>query len=245
MFAQINHPNWGWGLTAEDIARVRGLGFLEIYNGHPGMNNLGDAAHLGAERMWDVALTLRLATLGLPPLFALAVDDAHHFHALAPGKSNAGRGWVMVRSPHLTPESIVHAMAEGDFYASTGVVLTDVRRHADRLALEIAADPGVSYVIQFIGTRRGFNAASEPLPTAPGEPAPTVPHRRYGSDIGTVLAETRGTSAVYRLQGDELYVRARIVSSQPKPNGSVAGEFECAWTQPLVPAASNPPLPSP
>jgi hypothetical protein len=49
-----------------------------------------------------------------------------------------------------------------------------------------------------------------------------------------VLSEVTGTSATYRLRGDEIYVRARVISSKPKVNGSVANEFETAWTQPLV-----------
>ena len=49
-----------------------------------------------------------------------------------------------------------------------------------------------------------------------------------------VLAEVKGVSANYVLKGDEIYVRAKIVSSKPKENGSVAGEVETAWTQPLV-----------
>jgi hypothetical protein len=39
------------------------------------------------------------------------------------------------------------------------------------------------------------------------------------------------------MRGDEIYVRARVISSKAKVNGSVAEEFEMAWTQPLVHAA--------
>ena len=49
-----------------------------------------------------------------------------------------------------------------------------------------------------------------------------------------MLAEVAGPHAAYTLRGDEIYVRAKIISSKPKPNASVAGEFETAWTQPLV-----------
>lgn len=49
-----------------------------------------------------------------------------------------------------------------------------------------------------------------------------------------MLAEVKGTRASYTFKGDELYVRAKIISSKAKPNASVAGEVECAWTQPLV-----------
>ena len=38
----------------------------------------------------------------------------------------------------------------------------------------------------------------------------------------------------YAIQGDEIYVRAKIVSSKVKTNPGVTGEVECAWTQPVV-----------
>jgi hypothetical protein len=44
----------------------------------------------------------------------------------------------------------------------------------------------------------------------------------------------KGATASYTLRGDEIYVRARVISSKAKVNGSVANEFETAWTQPVV-----------
>ena len=75
--------------------------------------------------------------------------------------------------------------------------------------------------------------ASELIPPAPNEKR-TLPHRRYSKDVGAVLAEVAGTTASYALKGDEIYVRAKVISSKPKVNGSVAGEFETAWVQPVV-----------
>ena len=49
-----------------------------------------------------------------------------------------------------------------------------------------------------------------------------------------MLAEVTGATASYTLKGDEIYVRAKIVSSKAKPNASIPGEVECAWTQPVV-----------
>ena len=62
----------------------------------------------------------------------------------------------------------------------------------------------------------------------------TRPHHRYSKDVGAVLAEVQGPTATYTLRGDEIYVRARVISSKAKVNGSVADEYEMAWTQPLV-----------
>jgi hypothetical protein len=239
MFIHLNHPNFVWGVTAEELMQVHHGKFFEVYNGHPGVHNAGDAAHLSNEEIWDVVLTRRLAELKLDVMYGIGVDDSHNYHEQMLGKSNAGRGWVMVRARHLTPESIMLAMEAGDFYATSGVVLRDVTRTATTLALEIQPEPGVSYVTQFIGTRRGYDPASQLLPPREGDAAAakTLPHRRYSKDVGAVLAEVKGTTASYTLRGDELYVRARVISTKPKVNGSVAEEFEMAWTQPVVGAA--------
>jgi hypothetical protein len=187
--------------------------------------------------MWDALLAKRLTTPGLEIMYGLAVDDSHNYQVFGPGRHNPGRGWIMVRAKHLTAESIIAAMEAGDFYASTGITLSDVRREDGRLVVEIQGEPGVTYTTQFIGTRRGFDPRTEVIPTPAGQVRVTHPHRRYHPDVGAVFAEARGTRAEYRWKGDEIYVRAKIVSSKPKENAGVPGELETAWTQPLVNAA--------
>ncbi|MBL9129268.1 MAG: hypothetical protein JNL97_16580 [Verrucomicrobiales bacterium] len=233
MFPHVNHPNYGWAITAEELMQIRGENFFEVYNGHPSVQNLGDASHAGMERVWDIVLTWRLAVLGLPPMYGLAVDDSHNYHAHALGKSNPGRGWVVVRAPFLTPEHIVRALEAGDFYASSGVALRDIRRRGSRIEIAIDAQPGVTYRTRFVGTRKGFDASNEPVRTAQGD-ALRITHR-YGKDVGAVLAEVEGTNPEYTFRGDEWYVRATVVSSRPKANPAEAGEFETAWTQPFLP----------
>jgi hypothetical protein len=234
MFAHINHPNFRWGITAEELTQVKRQRFFEVYNGHPGVNNEGDAARLSMDAMWDVMLTRRLTELKLPLVYGVGVDDSHHYHEMAIGKSNPGRGWVMVRAKHLTAESIVNAMEAGDFYSTSGVTLNDVKREKNQLSVAVKPEAGVTYRIQFIGTRKGTPISSELIPLPKDQPQRTLPHRRYSKDIGAVLNEVNGASATYTLRGDEIYVRAKIISSKPKVNGSVAQEFETAWTQPLV-----------
>ncbi len=231
MILHLNHPNFGWGVTAEELMQVSGERFFEVYNGHPTVNDPGDAIHASTERMWDIILTWRLAVLNTGPIYGLAVDDAHNYHKLAPNKSNAGRGWVMVKARHLTPESLILALEAGDFYASSGVTLTDITRQGGMLSLRIAAEPGVTYRTEFIGTRKDFDRTNEPVRNAAGEKL-RVTHR-YSDEIGTVLATVEGPEASYILKGDELYVRARVISSKLKANAVHKNERERAWVQPV------------
>jgi hypothetical protein len=141
----------------------------------------------------------------------------------------------MVRAPALDADALITAMEAGDFYASTGVRLRDVRWDGRALSLEINGEPGIRYTTQFLGTRRGFDSASQPGQRPPdGLFAVT---RRYSADIGTLLAEAPGLTPAYTAKGDELYVRAKVISSKPKANPYAKGEVESAWTQPVVPRA--------
>jgi hypothetical protein len=178
---QINHPNFGWALSGADLSKMEGTALLEIWNGHPMVNNLGGGGVASAEAMWDEALTAGRR------LFAVADDDAHHFKRLDdPTAAAPNRGWVMVRSAELTQASIVDALGRGDFYASTGVTLSDVQATAASLRVIIATTTYSKYRVQFIG----------------------------GS--GRVLAELTESPAEYKFKGGEQYVRARVIESNGK-----------------------------
>jgi hypothetical protein len=213
VLAHINHPNFGWALTAEDIASITAERFFEIYNGHSGVRNYGDHAHLSTERMWDVALTLRLTELGTGLLYGLATDDSHEYYEWGVGETNPGRGWVMVRAERLEADALITALKAGDFYASSGVFLEEVRSNDKGLEVTIQTEPGLTYTTEFIGTRR-----------TDGGPGP----------VGEVLATTQEVPAAYAMRGDELYVRAKVVSSRLHPNPYATGDRECAWVQPIA-----------
>jgi hypothetical protein len=215
VLGHLNHPNYEWAVTPDDIAAVHEERFFEVYNGHRLVRNEGDADHAGTEALWDHVLTLRLAGGG-PPLYALATDDAHDFLTV-PGTANPGRGWIVVRAEELTAAALLRAMAAGDFYASSGVRLRDVRADRRTLTVEVDPEPGVTYLIRFLGTRRRGETPARAL------------------RAGEVLAERTGPSATYRFHGDELYVRATVVSSRRHRNGYSPEDRETAWVQPLVP----------
>jgi hypothetical protein len=233
MIAILNHPNFGWGVRAEDMVLAEGLKFFEVFNGHPSVRNYGDETHAGTERVWDIVLALRLGKYHLPLTYGVATDDAHGYHEFGLGKVNPGRGWVMVRTLHLTAESIVRAMEAGDFYATSGVTLDEVKRDAKTLRVQIHGEPGVTYKTQFIATTKDASLDSEAKVDKDGNELTVT--RLYGDQVGKVVAEVEGEVASYTFTGKELYVRAKVISSKPHPNPYAKGDVETAWVQPVVP----------
>lgn len=238
MFPHINHPNFGWAITAEELMQLENERFFEVYNGHPLVHNAGDELRASTDRIWDIILTERLAELGKAPLFGLAVDDSHNYHGDPKKDSRPGRGWVMVRATSLGAEELIAALEAGDFYASSGVTLKDVRRGEAEIAVEIEAEPGISYRTDFIGTRRGYDRKRAPILAENGSPLRVT--NTYSKDIGTVLSSVEGSTARYVFKGDEIYVRAHVTSSKLKADPSSEGEFEQAWTQPVVGKTEHP-----
>jgi hypothetical protein len=233
--AFLNHPNFGWGVRAEEMLVAEELKFFEVFNGHPGVRNYGDAQHASTERVWDITLALRRGKYNLPVVFGLATDDSHGYHEFGIGKVNPGRGWVMVRTPFLTPDSIAKALDAGDFYASTGVVLNEVVRDGNVLKIEIRAEPGVTYKTEFIATLKGTDLTATPktFKDKDGKEVPVTGD--YSPEIGKVVTASTGANPMYTLTGQELYVRAKVTSSKPHPNPYAKGDVEVAWTQPVVP----------
>jgi hypothetical protein len=141
----INHPNFNWSITAEELRQVRNTRLFEIFNGHPMVNNLGGGGTPGLEETWDTLLSAGVL------LYGIAVDDAHHFKK--PNEATAagpGRGWVVVRAPRLEAKALLDAMERGDFYASTGVELIDYAVTDTAMTLTIKKDAYARYRVQFI-----------------------------------------------------------------------------------------------
>ena len=125
----------------------------------------------------------------------------------------------MVRSVELAPEALLDAMHRGDFYASTGVVLDDVQYDGARYTVTVDPSMAGDCTVQFIGTRQ-----------VDGEIGP----------IGEVLLATTSNPAVYEVTGDELYVRARVISTRPPRHPYRPGDVQQAWTQPVARKRKSP-----
>lgn len=231
MLAQVNHPNFHWGVTAEDMAGVEEMQFFEVYNGHPSVNNYGDEIHASCERMWDIVLALRLSRFHLPVVYGVATDDAHRYHTFGIEQANPGRGWICVNAAYLSPEAIVHGMEAGRFYCSTGVELLSVGRNDNRLELAIKTEPGVKYRTEFVATFKDVNLDGEPQTDKDG----IAVTQKYSDEIGKVVHVDESATPSYEFTGNEMYVRAKVTSDKPHPTPYMEGETQVAWTQPVVP----------
>lgn len=209
MFPHINHPNFHYAISAQDMIELHGERFFEVYNGHPLVYNEGDSAHIGIEQMWDL-INIAYFEKNQPLLLGLGTDDTHNYHQFGPGFSNSGRGWVMVRASSLDPHALIDAMERGDFYASSGVTLNQVKASKNEISLDIKSEQGVKYIIEFIGGIKG-------------------------SERTAILKRIAGTSGKFKITSQHTFVRARVISSKAKPNSPYNdGEFEMAWTQPIL-----------
>jgi hypothetical protein len=174
----INHPNFGWAMTAADLAAGQGAHLIEIHNGHFMVNNAGGGGLPGAEALWDSMLSAGIR------VFAVASDDLHQLkQPWAKAAARPGQGWVVVRAPALTADAVLAALSSGDFYASTGVELSDIQATPQRLTVTVTAQDYAKYTIHFVGQG------------------------------GRVLKEAIASPATYDIAGDEGYVRARVLDS--------------------------------
>jgi hypothetical protein len=207
MFPHLNHPNFIWGVSLQDIIDLHGERFFEVYNGHPMVNNYGDSLRPGTEEMWD-RINIAYLNRGEPVMYGLATDDSHSYHEFGGAFSNAGRGWVMVNAKALTPEALIAAMEAGAFYASTGVTLDRLVYNGHKVSVSVKAEKGVRYTIEFVGVKKG-------------------------EAMSTVLKAVSGASADFDVLPEYLFVRARITSTKKKVNPFQEGDVEMAWGQPV------------
>lgn len=122
--AQLNHPNFHGGADLDVLLALsrRGLALVEIANQAVDSDNEGGAGRLSTEALWDAALTRGAR------VFGTATDDAHHYADAAIVRARGeiaytgDRGFVMVRAGR-SEAALRAAVAAGDFYASTGVLL--------------------------------------------------------------------------------------------------------------------------
>lgn len=153
---QVNHPNFGWALSAAEISQLKNVNLIEIFNGHPLVNNLGGGGSPSVESMWDAVLTSGKL------IFGVASDDVHTVKKLGDRKQpTPGHAWVMVNAAELSQKAIAAALDRGYFYASTGVELESYSADKNSIAVAVKNERWSKYIIQFIG--RGGRVLAESM----------------------------------------------------------------------------------
>jgi hypothetical protein len=150
---QLNHPTWHHGVDDRLLLELikRGVVLMEVANMGFQKENERTEKFPGAEDLWDAALSAGALVWGV------ASDDAHHYwdaeSRRAKGQKvyEAHRGFVMVRA-RKEPRSIREAMAHGDFYSSTGVLLERLEVSEEAIEIDVAADSEGIHRFLFIGT---------------------------------------------------------------------------------------------
>jgi hypothetical protein len=234
----LNHPNYQAGANVNDILPVKRLHLFELYSGYPWSYDWGeDSIHIPMEEKWDSLLSEGYK------MYGVAADDAHHYDEFLPDKVNPGRGWVMVRSSKLCPDSIAASMEQGDFYASNGVILKTVKADKHAYTVEIDMDatkeemksPYLSGQVVYKG-KPGFSIdfIGEGGKILQHTEAASATHQIKGLTVISSSEDSlKGTFATYQIKEEDKYVRCRITYCRKRKRYEEVYEKLYAWTQPV------------
>lgn len=156
-FVTIAHPHWS-GLTLADARSIDAAHAVEIYN---------HGCAVGCDREGGGHVLDLLLSEG-HELSLIATDDAHfnepdHFGA-----------WVMVKAAGNTPDRLLAALKQGDFYSSQGPAIHDVALTPDAVTVDCSAAAAV--IVQGHGQAaaathgRSMTRATVPLARVAGSP---------------------------------------------------------------------------
>lgn len=207
----VAHPHWS-GLTVADMLALPVAG-IEVYNGGTVLDS-----HKGEAAVhWDEGLARGAGWWGI------AVDDTH-WHTL-----DRGLGWVMVRAPEASPGALLHALAHGHFYASSGpqikrVAVSSAPPETDgSVVVEVETSPCAAIYLLGYGSRNQF--AFDREAAARGE-------------IGATI-----TTATFRVKGQAAKGKEQVEGARGRRLGSVPVQYvrvQCldwrmrsAWSNPL------------
>lgn len=120
-FSILNHPNsiLTPHYRREALLTKNSYQGMEIYNG----SLIGKQGEATSTDKWDFVLSNGRKILGF------ANDDTHFSH-------QPGEGFNIVRAKSNTPEEIFSALKSGNFYASSGVIIDNIRRNANIIEIE-------------------------------------------------------------------------------------------------------------
>ena len=230
----VNHPNYHGEIKPEDMLGLEGLRLFEVFNGEVEAHNDAAPGRLSTEQLWDSLLTAGMHVYGV------AADDAHYFKL--PDFTThyrgtftlPGSGWIMVNARELSSSAIVDAIDQGQFYATTGVILKQVRY--DRQHYEISVDWPATHASM------ASTFVTEAARNAPANRADGLTIEFIGSG-GKVLKTTHDETAEIDIDPSDGYARARITLVsilKTRLDDEPTAHVFTAWTQPVF-STSTPP----
>lgn len=139
--ALVNHPNFEWALSADDLPTARGAELLEIWSGHPHVRSEGDVLRPSHEALWTKMIDAGEAFAGV------AVDDMHNL--VDPSKEPRAvpqRAWVEVFGAEVTEAAICEGLRRGRLYASAGPKVARLQVKGSSMAVRLAASGRVEFL---------------------------------------------------------------------------------------------------
>ena len=119
-----NHPNWSME-EPEEILHYDGFFSLELFNTGSMVIN-GHESNLG--------LYNRLLRHGKFP-YVHGADDNHNKRPFGDPLCDSFGAWTMIMAPELSYPAIIQALEKGDFYASTGPTIRELRFEGSHVVL--------------------------------------------------------------------------------------------------------------
>lgn len=129
-----NHPSWSLE-NARDYMGYEGLFAVEIYNHGCSMKG-----HNDDESVFDDMLRAG------KKIYCTACDDSHNRHPFDSVYCDSFGGWVCINAETLTYESIMNALQNGDFYASSGPRIDSLVRDGNKVTVKCSACRSISYI---------------------------------------------------------------------------------------------------
>ena len=159
-FVGIAHPAW-YGVKMRDVESIEDAHAIEIFN-------TGHEADADRGAGWFMA---DLLTIEGRRILGYAADDAH-FN----GRPDHFGGWVMVQAAEPTPEALLEALKDGQFYSSQGPTIEHVGIEDDQVvircspvaSIHAAGRPPLNRYL-FAGDGQTITEASFPLEAFAGQ----------------------------------------------------------------------------
>lgn len=132
-FVTIAHPHWS-GMSEADAKSITAAHAVEIYNHGCAVDNDRGEGFMTLEHLLNSGRQINL----------IATDDAHF------NTPDFFGGWVMVKATENNPDALLAALKAGEYYASTGPEINDIRVFSDRI--EVDCSSAATIIVQGKGT---------------------------------------------------------------------------------------------